>query len=206
MTRRELFKSLSIIGVSLTIPVSLKSLTTERKPLIVVGIDWKGCQVADYFSKCGLEAEYVHINRTQSMIETVMTADKIYDIEHPEILYANNNKTLSNEIKSIFNSNNRYIVAVKAGEKETTRFTLAVLNYLNDNDYEYFSFVYLPFGFEGTEKDKRARSVVHAIKNPEMAYINDMRSCTRKYGRMTLIDFNIMLNKKVFEYYLRNVY
>ncbi len=200
MTRREAIQNLTILGISLSIPTSIANLSQRQKPLKIIGIGNMGCETVCFFHEQHVSAEYIYYDSLCSTNANTWLDAEISEID--EIPYFLNGQIPQNKVRSFFNKNNRYFIAINPADKMTTKIGLSILKYFNDNNHDYSAVVYIPFSWEGKLKRVIAYSFFNLIRDLDKLIVVDMNDMCIKYGHYKVNDAYDAIYNDVLKQYL----
>ena len=201
MDRRNAIKALSALSVSALIPIWGIGFGNTKQLTHYVGLGVAGSEIVDLLYKRGAKGKYTFItqdkHRKQRHIKGV--SGKISFIAKPDLpnmgkeinfipfntaKHSNidNEFAIPDNIKSLFNNDNKVVLIAGLGHYSGTNLILAISKLLNDIKIDFSTVCSIPFRFEGkklTTVAKEALSVLTKTTTCKYYHLDDVRF---KYG------------------------
>ena len=213
MNRRQLLKTITGLGyITLASKDYLFTQTKSKQPHFI-GIGNAGSEALIYIYSKGITGKYTSINDRNPPIpginyikfippndELITNGDKVIRISR-----MNNDVVVSEELKRIFESDDRYILLSGLGGFTGTKFTGALSQDLTAKNKDFISICSLPFDFESDPCKLNAPIVVNNLKSKSNFEFFKLESIREQYGNLKMKDAFMLGNEFFYKIYLSQV-
>lgn len=198
MDRRKAIKSILTLGAVTVLPLpdvfsqELNLFHYSKKGigknLHIIGLGGGGSSVLTYYHKQGLQAEYTCISDEQLNSNSKI---KFVHYNRPKLDYSENDWTnyqisIPAEVKSVFETNEQFVILVGLGGNLGTLLAKSLFHYLKNRNKDFIFICTFPFRCEGIKRKVHAETAFvelkgyHQIKSFRLDVIID------EYGNLYL--------------------
>lgn len=218
MDRRKAIKSILALGVVAGLPFPdvfpqelIQTHTTKKriyKNFHVVGLGGGGCMVLEHYYKQGLQAEYTCIAAEElpnlpSRIKYINFSP--FKQVNSEDDWSNYHLALPAKVKSVFESNELFIILVGLGGTTGTLLGKSVFHYLKYSNNDFVFICSFPFSFEGKKRKVHAMSAFEELKEYKQFKSFRLDDIRNEYGDLTLSEAFQKANEYSYKVFMNTI-
>ena len=117
----------------------------------------------------------------------------------------NNEIIISDELKKVFENNERFILLAGLSGFTGTKLTAALNEYLKIKNKDFILICSLPFDFESDPRKSNAQIVVNNLKNKSNFEFFRLQAIREQYGNLKLKDAFLLGNEFFYNTFLSKV-
>ncbi len=190
MKRRELIKSLGVLGALALLPTHNLFGNIEKEKLHFVGLGSGGTNVARQIQLKGIVGDYSCFNWFPSIVEPYKGFNHIY-YEYPREFRISNELgrksiPLTSEMKTNLSQEGIYVVFVGLGAFTGTSLISDVVEFLETRNVNYLAICSLPFWNEGRTRNEYARMKMMKLMKYKKVKFFDISEIRRKYEEISI--------------------
>jgi len=210
MNRRDLLKLLPGLGAITMISNTRLFALPKSNQIHFIGLGNAGSQALEHIYYKGIVGKFTSVNDISSSIPAI---NFIKFVAPPDKLISNDEKVIrisnmkdeiviTDELKQVFQSNERFILLAGLSGFTGTKLTCALNEYLKKQNKDFISICSLPFDFESNPRKLNAQSVVNKLKSTSNFHFFRLQSIREQYGNMKMNDALLLGNEFVYKIYL----
>ena len=213
MNRRDLLKLLPRLGAITMVSNDRLFALPKSKQIHFIGLGNAGSEALKHIYSKGIVGKFTSVNDISTSIpdinfikfvappdKWISKGDKVVRI--PKM---NNEIIISDELKKVFENNERFILLAGLSGFTGTKLTAALNEYLRKQNKDFISICSLPFDFESDPRKLNAQIVVNNLKNKSNFEFFRLQSIREQYGNLKLKDAFLLGNEFFYKIYLSQV-
>lgn len=194
MKRRELIKSLALMGIGATVLNSQTSKNTNAKtkklPIIYAGLGNTPCDMIDYFKECGI----------------AIPQNNVYAMNYDKITHLGwKISDLISDFKVLATNINRYLLIVSPSEWKMKELASGILNTLHEYNIEYHVIIIGPYSFERKYRFEQTNKFIDECYGASSIKHVEMKDVNKQYGHMLVRDAITSLYDDLMNYVEHNI-
>ncbi len=213
MNRRDLLKLLPGLGAITMISNDRLFALPKSKQIHFIGLGNAGSEALKHIYSKGIVGKFTSVNDISTSIpdinfikfvappdKWISKGDKLIRISK-----MNNEIIISDELKKVFENNERFILLAGLSGFTGTKLTAALNEYLKKQNKDFISICSLPFDFESDPRKLNAQIVVNNLKSKSNFEFFRLQSIREQYGNLKLKDAFLLGNEFFYKIYLSQV-
>ncbi len=213
MNRRDLLKLLPGLGSITMVSNDRLFALPKSKQIHFIGLGNAGSEALKHIYSKGIVGKFTSVNDISTSIpdinfikfvappdKWISKGDKLIRISK-----MNNEINISDELKKVFENNERFILLAGLSGFTGTKLTAALNEYLKKQNKDFISICSLPFDFESDPRKLNAQSVVNNLKSKSNFEFFRLQSIREQYGNLKLKDAFLLGNEFFYKIYLSQV-
>jgi len=213
MNRRDLLKLLPRLGAITMVSNDRLFALPKSKQIHFIGLGNAGSEALKHIYSKGIVGKFTSVNDISTSIpdinfikfvappdKWISKGDKLIRISK-----MNNEIIISDELKKVFENNERFILLAGLSGFTGTKLTAALNEYLKKQNKDFISICSLPFDFESDPRKLNAQIVVNNLKNKSNFEFFRLQSIREQYGNLKLKDAFLLGNEFFYKIYLSQV-
>jgi len=213
MNRRDLLKLLPRLGAITMVSNDRLFALPKSKQIHFIGLGNAGSEALKHIYSKGIVGKFTSVNDISTSIpdinfikfvappdKWISKGDKVVRI--PKM---NNEIIISDELKKVFENNERFILLAGLSGFTGTKLTAALNEYLRKQNKDFISICSLPFDFESDPRKLNAQIVVNNLKSKSNFEFFRLQSIREQYGNLKLKDAFLLGNEFFYKIYLSQV-
>ena len=213
MNRRDLLKLLPGLGAITMISNTRLFALPKSKQIHFIGLGNAGSEALKHIYSKGIVGKFTSVNDISSSIPAInfikfvappdkwiSNGDKLVRISN-----MNNEIIISEELKKLFEKNERFILLAGLSGFSGTKLTASLNGYLEKHNKDFISICSFPFDFESDPRKLNAQIVVNNLKSKSNFEFFRLQSIREQYGNLKLKDAFLLGNEFFYKIYISQV-
>lgn len=209
MKRRDLIKSLSILGVSGIMPGAFLSLFQNKKEFHFIGFGGAGSNFVEFNQAQNLNAKFTCFSSPTRAniapeINFVLYERPFNTLEQSQYYYSFRKAIIPQfelppQLVQLLSSDEIPVLCCGVGGQTGTSLLKASINYLKSIDKKFIVATSTPFAFESAFFKKEINRLFYENKNNAHFHVIKKNDFMEKFGDQTFDDFFILINEQLLE-------